>query len=138
MTPNPVFHEWVLELPWKMQSVLMTATRGPDNFRYPNVKVVNRWIRKQLFHDADPSNPFIDLYGDPDITDDIFLDTIEHELEYVTVHYFGHLVHALEIIAFMHPYLTVRGPASVLYEELCSRILHLPGEVYEDFMRRLG
>src|SRR4051812_44139555 len=101
---SSVIQSWVHEIPWKMQSVLMTATRGPDEARHPRVKAVNRWIRSVLFHDADPANPFIKHGDDPqDLLNDTFLADLEHELEYLAVHYFGHLIHALEIIGYMHP-----------------------------------
>jgi hypothetical protein len=121
-----VLQDWVMDLPLKMQSVLLTSTRGPDNFRYESVKVVNRWIRSHLFHDADPSNPFILKAGDPHPLS--LLDTLEHDLEYVTVHYFGHLIHALQIIGYRHPNDPTRSMALGLYSELCQRILHLPAE----------
>lgn len=121
-----VLQDWVMDLPLKMQSVLLTSTRGPDNFRYESVKVINRWIRSHLFHDADPSNPFIVKPGDPHPLN--LLDTLEHDLEYVTVHYFGHLIHALQIIGYRHPDQPTGAIAHGLYSELCQRILHLPPE----------
>lgn len=129
-----------MDLPLKMQSVLMTSTRGPDNFRYHSIKVVNRWMRSHLFHDADPSNPFIAHPGDPDpqrLIQDAFLEILEHELEYVTVHYFGHFIHALEIIGRMHPDSHTRMIGKSLYRECCSRILHLPTEDPYVFQVRL-
>lgn len=136
-----VFHDWVGELPWKMQSVLMTATRGPDEHRYANIKIVNRWIRSVVFRDADPRNPFI-ANNDPLPNDPEVMDALEHELEYVSVHYFGHLIHALEIIGYEHPdrlgILSTAGQAMVLYAELCERILHLPCESPQGLRKRLG
>jgi hypothetical protein len=130
-----------MDLPLKMQSVLMTATRGPDNHRYYSIKVVNRWMRSHLFHDADPSNPFIMHPDDPGphhLSQDSFLGVLEHELEYVTVHYFGHFIHALEIIGWMHPEALTRVTAKDLYRECCSRVLHLPTEDHYVFLTRLG
>jgi hypothetical protein len=131
-----VLQDWVMDLPLKMQSVLLTSTRGPDNFRYESVKVINRWIRSHLFHDADPSNPFIVKAGDPHPLN--LLDTLEHDLEYVTVHYFGHLIHALQIIGYRHYDHPTRQIARALYSELCQRILHLPMETQENMELRLS
>lgn len=148
---SSVTQDWVQALPWKMQSVLMASTRGPDNHRYKQVKVVNRWIRGHLFHDADPANPFITKPGDFDIAilawvldeprlreREWWLGELEHELEYVTVHYFGHLIHALEIIGYMHPVADVGYAARYLYYELCQRILHLPPETDPELRLRLA
>jgi hypothetical protein len=135
---SSVTQDWVQQLPWKMQSVLMTATRGPDEARHPGVKVLNRWIRGQLFHDADPANPFIKNGDDPiDLVSDEFLSGVEHELEYLAVHYFGHLIHALEIIGYTHPDCDVQEIGMGVYRELCLRILHLPVEGYSVFASRL-
>lgn len=131
----PVVQDWVMRIPWKMQSVLMTATRGPDEFRYPCTKAVGRWIRGRLFHDADPSNPFIHAKDDGDPKR--LLDTLEHEVEYLSLHYFGHLVHALQIIGYKHPDAAERVTGLILYEELCLRVLHLPIESEERMDERL-
>ena len=131
-----VLLDWVMELPIRMQSVLMAATRGPDNFRYPGVKVINRWIRARLFHDADPTNPFIVKAGDPHPLE--ILEQLEHELQYTSVHYFGHLIHAIQIIGYQHPEAETRALATQLYAELCQRVLHLPPESEEGMDYRLG
>jgi hypothetical protein len=130
--------EWVFDLPPKHQSVLMTATRGPDEFRYPAVKEVNRWIRSVLFYDADPSNPFILKEGDRLPVHDGLLSELEHELEYLSLHYFGHFIHALEIIGYMHPDEGKRFIANYAYNYCCTQILHLPIEPEEWFRGRLG
>lgn len=135
----PVVQDWVMRLPWKMQSVLMTSARGPDQFRYPAVKIVGRWIRGYLFHDADPSNPFIHNPLDQHAWEDVdnLLSVLEHELEYLALHYYGHLIHALQIIGYKHPDEGVRLMAGRLYRELCQRVLHLPFETEEQMDLRL-
>jgi hypothetical protein len=129
--------EWVFDLPPKHQSVLMTATRGPDVFRYPAVKELNRWIRDKLFIDADPSNPFILKPGDRSMLDTEFLKDVTTELEYTQMHYFSHVLHALEIIAYMHPNHQVQTMAFNVYDYLVYE-LHLGVETYEAFRSRLG
>ena len=134
---TPVFKPWVFELPWRMQSVLMTATRGPDGpMRYPNIKVLNRWMRDKLFNDADPSNPFIIHPDDPDPL--TIMPELGKELEYTTVHYYSHVVHALEIIAYEHPDFTVQQPAYRLYYELGPVLMHMKPEQKHEHYVRLG
>lgn len=134
---NSTIKEWVFDLPPKHQSVLMTATRGPDEFRYPAVKELNRWIRDKLFIDADPSNPFILKPGDRDMLDPAFLKDVTTELEYTKMHYFSHVLHALEIIGYMHPDMEFRVKAQKVYLHLVYE-LHLVAEDYLTFRERLG
>lgn len=132
-----VFKDWVIELPWRMQSVLMTATRGPDGpVRYPDIKVLNRWIRDKLFNDADPSNPFIMHPDDPDVL--LIIEQLGKELEYTTVHYYCHVVHALEIIAYEHPVYDVQDAAYRLYYELGPVLMHMKPELKHEHWERLG
>lgn len=132
---SPVFQPWVLELPWKMQSVLMTATRGPDDNRHKHIKMANRWIRDKLFFDADPANPFIIKAGD--IEPEKILHELQLELEYTTVHYFGHFIHAFEIVGYMHPDKAVGNSAANVYTMLCNEVLHLPPETSWQMQLRL-
>lgn len=135
---SSVLQPWVEEMPWKMQSVLLTATRGPDNHRYKHIKIVNRWIRSQVFYDADPNNPFIAHPDNIPIDNHGLVDALEHELEYVTVHYFGHFIHALEIIGYKHPDHDTARLSITLYYTMCARILHLPPEMARNFDLRLA
>lgn len=133
---SSVIQPWVFDLPWKMQSVLMTSTRGPDEVRLVHVKMANRWIRSVLFHDADPANPFIVKPGDkPPVA---MVGDLQTELEYLRVHYFTHLIHAFEIIGYMHPDDEVAAMADCVYVKLCFEVLHLPPESKETFEARLS
>jgi hypothetical protein len=134
-----VFKEWVVELPWRMQSVLMTATRGPDGpMRYPNIKVLNRWTRDKLFNDADPANPFIIHPDDPHPCELSVITELGKELEYTTVHYYSHVIHALEIIAYEHPEFPVQDSAYRLYYELGPVLMHMKPEQKHEHAARLG
>lgn len=127
---SSVTQDWVQELPWKMQSVMLTSTRGPDNHRYASVKAVNRWIRAQLYHDADPANPFIVHEEDPpDILADSFVAELQRDLEYTTVHYYSHVLHTLEIIGYKHPSEDVRDIARQLYGILCFELHVIPESI---------
>jgi hypothetical protein len=124
---SSVTRDWVQELPWKMQSVMLTSTRGPDNHRYGSVKILNRWIRGQLFHDADPANPFIAEGSDPDnLLERDFVAALQRELEYTTVHYYSHVLHTLEIIGYKHPEMEVWSVARELYSRLCHELHVIP------------
>lgn len=132
-----VLQEWVMELPLKMQSVLMTATRGPDDYRHESIKVANRWVRSKLFYDADPNNPFIIKPGDTHITNRMLMSQLQRDLEYTTVHYFGHFIHAFQIIGYKHPGAETRRHAEYVYIFCCKEILHLPTENRQELDVRL-
>lgn len=133
---SSVTQDWLEEIPWKMQSVLFTALRGPDERRDPHLKMANRWIRSNVLNDADHHNPFIVKKGDRRPSE--IIDLLAHALEYVNVHYFGHFLHAFEIIGYHHPDRIVRIEAATVYEELCADILHLRPEPKLDMDLRLS
>jgi hypothetical protein len=58
------------------------------------------------------------------------------ELEFCTQHYYSHLMHALEVIAYRHPIHHTRGTAFLLFSDMCS-LFHLPIESREAFEDRL-
>ncbi len=125
-----------MELPIKMQSVMMTGVRGPDNHRYESIKVLNRWVRSNLFHDADPFNPFIVKPGDP--MPEAIVDQLCVDVEYTTTHYFAHLIHTLEIIGYKQPDLQRAAQALLVWSSLCKEVLHLPLETQDLMEARLG
>lgn len=48
-----VVKPWVNELPWKQQSALFSALRGPDNVLCPGIKRIVRWLRSVTQNNAD-------------------------------------------------------------------------------------
>jgi hypothetical protein len=70
--------------------------------------------------------------------DEEFLAALEHELEYQPVHYYGHFIHALEIIAYMHYDDMVGSIALRIYSHCVEEILHLQCERGGDLRRRLA
>lgn len=97
MTNGFVLQSWMGELPWKQQSVIISSMRGPDLSRPVAVKKLNRWLRNVTQNNADPSTEYMKEIILPDIED------LKEELGYCTMHYFTHLLHALEIIGYKHP-----------------------------------
>jgi hypothetical protein len=94
---SAVLQPWVQELPWKMQSVLIAGSRGPDSSAGGELKKFTRWIRRETQQNADPEHAYMNVVEDPHIDEKVLLQEIEYG---VTWHYFGHLLHALEIIAY--------------------------------------
>ncbi len=142
---SAVLRDWVRELPWKMQSVLIAGSRGPDSSAGTELKKFTRWIRQETQQNADPEH----TYMQSDETPSIDMATLWREIEYGTTwHYFGHLLHALEVIAYKGAHLQqrVRGGHIILqrtkfaaywYHALAAR-MHLNAESVEDMDRRLA
>lgn len=130
-----ILQEWISEIPLKMQTVLVLGTRGPDTHRAPELKALVRWLRGNVFLPADPDNPDFMLAGDPPPI--IEKSPIARELEFVTQHYYAHIMHSLEVVAYCHPEWEVRAVAMGRYEQLAN-LFHLRIETYADFHNRLG
>lgn len=130
-----VTQDWLDDIPWKMQSVLFTALRGPDERRDPHIKMANRWVRSKLLNDADPANPFIVKLGDRPPSE--IINDLLTALEYTQVHYFTHLMHAFEIIGYHHPDGETRTEAGWVYVAMANN-WHLPPESQSTMDRRLS
>ena len=89
--------EWMAALPWKQQSVILSALRGPDSHYCPHIKALTKWLRGITQNNADPDHKYMKQDPLPS------LDDVDQELEYCTTHYALHLMHGLEIIGYKHP-----------------------------------
>jgi hypothetical protein len=132
---SSVIQDWVFDIPWKMQSVMFTSLRGPDEHRDQYIKMANRWIRSKLLHDADPDNPFIVKQGD--LAPLEIIPELLTALEYTKVHYFTHIMHTFQIIGFYHPDWEVRIEASKVYKSMVSN-WHCKPESKEEMDARLS
>jgi hypothetical protein len=130
MGKGSVLQDWMTELPWKQQSVILSVLRGPDNFRFEGIKKVNRWLRKITQHNADSSTEYMQKIELPTI------EQICKEGEYTSVHYFCHLMHALEIIGYNCPNEEILLIAKDYYNGLVNA-LHLNPETQEQLNKRL-
>jgi len=59
------------------------------------------------------------------------------ELEFCTVHFYSHLMHGLEVLAYSSSVMDVRQHAQALYYDMCS-LMHLEPEDLESYNKRLG
>lgn len=130
-TKGKVLHDWVGALSWKMQSVLISAQRGPDSHFCPNVKSLTKWVRRTCQQNADPSHTFMANVKLPS------LDDLEYELEYCTMHFTFHLLYGLEILAYKHPESEIRDKAMFYYKGIIEEILHFNIESEEQMDSRL-
>lgn len=134
-TSMSVIQDWIHQMPLRMQSVLVMATRGPDTHRAPGIKQLTRWIRSLVFVPGNPNNVvefmLIEL---PERLPE--KGSIHRELEFTTQHYYSHLMHGLQVIGYRHPDDQIREHAFLLYQDMCS-LFHLPVETLLMFEHRL-
>jgi hypothetical protein len=117
-----VLQEWVHDLPYMQQSVLIAAVRGPDGIKKDHpVKVLCRWLRRSFLISAFDGRPKLDPYeeGGGSFTgpcrNEIVTD-LDHALELylrsvdeLPHHFQLHFMHAAEILGYKHPDNSVRG-----------------------------
>jgi hypothetical protein len=114
-----------------MQGTLLTGIRGNDLDYSPKMKPVVRWIRSNLLNNGNPENDFMEVGTLPAVED------FEDELEYMSVHYFRHLILTLEIIGYKHPDYDVSTIAMEYYLRLVNWC-HLAPESHEELNERLS
>lgn len=126
-----VLKDWVVELPLMMQGTIITSIRGNDLAHAPKLKPVTRWLRSLILNNGNPENDFMDVPKLPAV------EEFEDELEYLTIHYFAHLLHTLEIVGYRHPEDKVAEIALNYYARLVDW-LHLEPEAQADLESRLS
>lgn len=63
MKQRSVLQDWVMELPFMQQTVLLTAIRGPDGIRKDHpTKVLCRYLRRCILISAFEGKPILDPY----------------------------------------------------------------------------
>lgn len=131
---SSVLQPWLENIPIRMQSTLLLGLRGPDTHACPNVKIICRWLRGLAFKPGNPDN-CREFMGDaPERIRE--KSVVAKELEFCSQHFYSHLMHALEVVAYRHPYLSVASLAFGLFEDMCV-LMHLPPESAEKFEARL-
>jgi hypothetical protein len=126
-----VLQDWMEKLPFKMQSVLISAQRGPDSHYCPKIKAITKWIRRTCQQNADPSHSFMEEAPLPS------LEEIEYEIEFCTLHFTFHLMYGLEIIAYKHPDKAVRDKSMHYYKGIIEEVLHFNIETEDQLDKRL-
>lgn len=126
-----VLQDWMGDLSWKQQSVIISSLRGPDTHYSPNLKKISKWIRRVTQNNADIRGDYMKKENLPRF------EEIEKEAEFCSVHYFAHLLQGLEIVGYKHPDYKVSGIARRYYEQLADKLLHLTPETKESLEKRL-
>lgn len=138
-----VLQEWVMILPLREQGVLLTAVRGCDD--EPKLWIskgvadspgrrLTAFIRWCFLNPADPRE--VDIPGAffQSTPPTVFKPS---EFGHLPQHWYAHVMHALEIIAYRHGSQAVRETAGYLYVEMV-RNLHLNPETPQQCAERLS
>ena len=146
---NCVLQPWVMRLPFMMQSVLISAVRGPDGIeKYHDSKYVVRWLRRCIlttsFEGGVLEDPFCD--GGGSFTGPItprfnslqeLKDGFFRCADGLPSHFISHLRHAVEILGYHHPKDEIREFWFGLYSDMCKD-MHLLPEPKEVLDKRLS
>ncbi len=148
MGKGPVLQEWVCDrLTWMQQSVLITATRGPDGIKKDHpAKVLLRWFRRSYLISALDGKVFKTPYetGGGSFTGplenkniDDYIDTYLRHIDELPHHFQLHLMHAAEILGYKHPDSEIREWWMQFYLAIVKDA-HLNPETEEALDYRLG
>lgn len=127
-----VLQQWVSETGCKMQSILLSGFRAPDQNTVAVKKCV-RWLRSQCQVDADPGKQ---SYMKSIWITHKMIDTAMDELEYCPVHYTHHLADSFAVLAYHHPDPGVRAMAEYLHYQVAIELFHFVPETQEQFLHR--
>lgn len=125
---------WVENIPTRMQGTLILGLRGPDTHTAPGIKVICRWLRGLAFKPGNPTEFKTFMGGTPPRI--VEKDSVAKELEFCSQHFYSHLMHALEVVAYRHPSEDVATHAFGLFQDMTG-LMHLPVESRQDFEHRL-
>lgn len=143
-----VLQDWVTDLTYMQQSVLISSVRGPDGFdKDSDTKPIARWYRRSIlisaFDDKALNDPYQD--GGGSFTGPIPIGLTLNEIgenyfnkmDSIPLHYYTHFMHAAEIVGYKHPIKEIRGFWNKFYIRAVSK-LHLFPETEEQLDSRLG
>lgn len=119
-----------------MQSTLLLSLRGPDTHYCPEIKKLIRWMRGLAFVPGNPDNVHEFMAPLSEVPDLKEKGPLARELEFTTQHFYSHLMHGLEVIAYRHPIRQPAEKALELFVAMCA-LFHLAIEPSVDFEYRL-
>ena len=132
-----VLWKWVEELPWKQQTVLLTAIRGCDGVENddPSKEMVKS-LRGLILKDADPdsgSDRFMNRAREENTVARFMEDLDKYPLHWLT-----HFIQAVEIVGYKYPEEHIRQEWNELYAKIVEEGLHLRMEHPKSLDERLS
>lgn len=127
-----VLQPWVAEVGLKMQSILLSGLRAPDQHTTA-IKLCIRWMRAACQIDADPAKQ---SYMQSVVMNSDLIGQAIDELEYTTCHFAHHFADAMAVVAYHHPEQSVRDFAWHIHFLVAEEIFHFCPEPRERFLER--
>jgi hypothetical protein len=139
-----VLQDWVMRLPLRAQGGLLTAVRSCDvdpkawsstGVAYSPSRRVVAWIRYCFMNAADPRE--VGSMEGAFMMDHPPSPFKPSAFGHMPLHWYSHVMHALEIIGFYHPDTVIRSCAYHMYRTM-AHSLHLNEETKEQLEQRLN
>jgi len=141
--------DWTEALPLQQQAVLVLALRGPDGFPkfYPACKDILYYYRAcvlkaahfgRMLRDGEHCGSLMTLRGFS--KDDLWqncLNRFQEIEDELPIHFYTHLMHGAQVLAYKHPDLLTRSRWLSFYFQCCA-YLHLPPEPETNMDERLA
>ena len=127
---SSVLQDWVMEMPWKCQSILLSGLRGTDSNQPPAIKAVTRWLRTISQNNADPSKGYMQQDKLPSPLE------LCDELEYQTCHFVHHLADALRTVGIWHYNDCIKERAWQYHYLIAEELFHFVPESRDNFIER--
>lgn len=127
-----VLQDWIANVGCKMQSILLSGFRAPDQHTVAVKKCV-RWLRAQCQVDADPGKQ---SYMKSIEMSHELIDAAMDELEYCPVHYTHHLADSFAVLSYHHSDDAVCDLAWYLHSQVAVELFHFHPETMEEFLYR--
>lgn len=132
-----VLQDWVMELPLRHQGVLASAIRGCDEATKPGgiERHLTAYLRGTFLNPADHREVYVPgafIRLDPPEP----MSWKASELGHFPQHYYAHLMHAFQVVAYCHPCKDTRDQALFVYIRMVNN-MHLMPESFEIMENRL-
>jgi hypothetical protein len=141
-----VLQDWVLELPFQMQTTLMSALRAPDGRVEQGAKSIVTFYRGSLLKGGSIGRPLVSGEGcaymralpfeNPANVGRLFQEFLRHA-DALPFHAYDHFREAIEIMGYHHADPAVRDAWGGMYKAMCDA-LHVNPETKEQLDARLN
>ena len=135
-----VLEEWVEELPFTQQALLLLATRGADGMpKYNAAKQMVYYLRGVVLKAAYPDFYLMDGFMSKRIDEsfDKSIDDFFRDTDTYPMHFLMHLIHAYEVVGYSHPDEQTRFWFYKFYSKAC-KAFHMNPETKEELNKRLS
>lgn len=140
--------DWISDLPLQQQAVLVLALRGPDGFPkyHPSKELLYHYRASvvkaahigRMLRPGEKCGSLLALnrFGEPFDWLQVLetFATVEDELP---LHYYTHLMHGAQVLAYKHPNMLYRIRWTAFYQN-CCKYLHVPVETSDAMDQRLA